>query len=217
MQLLLDSIKQRLESKFPYYSDLTKPVILAIQQMKYGLPILLTGSQDRKQDSLNMTLASLINFCTIDPIFIFKVCSVVKFMKLDGRLKLNIILSLQSKLSSLCNAQKFENKIIWSAIRAIFDDIVDLWTNYEKGRLEKLQQAESMYKATEHHIQSQDELDAEEFKEQFPDFAEEFENSLISIPSDHNEILETTSGQQHGFSKQIKRCISNNDTASNSA
>ena len=39
-----------------------------------------------------------------------------------------------------------------------------------------------MYKATEHHIQSQDELDAEEFKEQFPDFAEEFENSLEDLP-----------------------------------
>ncbi|KAJ3340963.1 AAA ATPase midasin, partial [Kappamyces sp. JEL0680] len=141
-------------------------------------------------DEQHDLISSLVRFASSDPDAMQTTIHTIKNAAIPTRLKLNVFLALQQKLVGLRNAGKANKPKYTELSVAVFDFIVELWSISEKERLDSLEEAQSIYKPATHHIQTQDELDQEEFMELFPDYSTEYDSTVENAPAPSKPVFD---------------------------
>ena len=175
IQQILATIADRLETKYPMYRDLIDPVITAIFQLKYGLRIFSHSALKSKDAPLTQLMFFMIDFASCDILSMKSVAYICNSIKFDNLVKLKTYIALERKLAILLQnpTHSDQNELI-SFSSDIFFAIVELWSDVEKEKAQKAEEAQSLYTMKNHIIRTAEEEAEEDFLDLFPDFLHEF-------------------------------------------
>ena len=192
LQEILSTVTDRLEKKYPYYSDLIQPVLLAIFQIKYGLRITRTFTDASMEGLHAVIMKTLLNFnssMNLQEISIY----VDKLSTLQNtEMVVSLLLAVIKNLIAFRSCQLVDEMRLFAVVAHVFGMLNDLWSKSETERLLKLEQENTIYKTQSHHIETQDEEDEAEYKKLFPDYTEDFADIDTTIVTEKNHSIPLT-------------------------
>ncbi|RKO94177.1 P-loop containing nucleoside triphosphate hydrolase protein [Blyttiomyces helicus] len=187
----LASFVDRLEIKYPMYRDILQPIYLALYQLKYGLSLVAEASStapDTTGAAIERALAILLRFVDDGADAIPAIQEILPLLKRlvstasggwspeKGRVYLKVALALLRRIYAHLRIQSSIGPESLQAVHALLGELVDAWSSEEKRRIAREKAEEEFYKYKErtHEVETEGEIDEEEFRERFPDFNEAF-------------------------------------------
>ncbi|KAJ3005956.1 AAA ATPase midasin, partial [Thoreauomyces humboldtii] len=197
LQDTLAALVVRLETKYPLYRDVLQPVYLAVYQFKYGLRLLAGSNVERANHGTQADVEKLLT-------------AAVRFVD-DGRMEgletvlprvkgfagtpvqLQIIFGLLSRMHASIQVRGAVRPDTLGPVHVLFGSLVDAWAEAEQARIDKEKAEANLYKYKErtHDVLNENEIDEEQFREQFPDFYADFNDVLPSAPADQKAAKTT--------------------------
>lgn len=190
IQSTLSSFTEKMESNYPMYSDLLQPVFVVVYHLKNGLKMChepLSSSSSGIQ--LNSELVSFegsesrtyFNDCKLETIY-----RCLDSLSSD-QLKWESTVSILSRLDAASVLDSSNDIDLLSLAHPFFSSLVNIWSHSEAKKREHRLQEEELYKYKEQvsSMLTEEDIEENELKKQFPDYFQEFE-SLVQDSSDLN-------------------------------
>lgn len=206
----------RVHHKFPLYRDILQPLIVAVDDIKYGLRILTANA---RKDSTDKFLAEVIELLVRDPdvshhdydLDWHTLASPEKIAKLKRvvferaptnrkwafYLRLLIVILQRLVIGVNTNAYMKTDDLI--SVNVLFSEIIQVWKSAEEYKRKMAVEKEAMFKtrARKYEPPTDEELEEQDLKKIFADFNEEFADLDIEddgqakktfIPTDVEEV-----------------------------
>ncbi|KAJ3216616.1 hypothetical protein HDU67_009223 [Dinochytrium kinnereticum] len=204
LQDTLSAFIGNIETKFPYYRDVTQPICQAIFHFKFGLHIAIRYKF--KSEELNdMALRTCQVYSPFYRLpepdfdvasFITKLETCIQVSRASIPSNQTAVTALRFALSNFHVSSFVAHPSIdkYRIFTSVLRHISDLWLKHQQDKSERETEAEAFYKykAQEITIASEDELNEREVLSHFPDFAQEINgeedtsNAKDSAPSISN-------------------------------
>jgi len=210
-------VVESLRERFSHYQDLLQPIMTSILQIKHGLRLLRTAEYSPQRLHLERLLVRLSSFPTAEAQSATPFDdSLRRLLGIDTATALRAVLSLSAATSIQstvlkallvscytlsCNMRKLDRAAL-AAFEQVFGCFVDVWRTVKAEEVERERKRAELYKyrTFEHKIETEEERDEREFREQFPDYWSLFED-LDRNPEDDpadDEPAAAASGTEHG-------------------
>jgi len=191
LQSNLYNFIQRMQTNYPKYMDILKPVFIAIYQVKYGLKLISsTVNREANDENINTIVENLMNFgqrglwtqsipsdlSQLDQLK--RILSIKKNLEDD---KIDLYIELLNTFISRLNQQVKMTGVTapyYQQINLIYMELSRIITLIEEKEREKIREEEELfkYKTKENDVMVDKDEEEEEFNELFPDYYEDFED-----------------------------------------
>ena len=195
IQILLESVIERIQVKYPMYMDILDPLIVAIYQLKYGFRLYRSQNMINFRAQKTKTVL-LSNMISINQSFDVKLTVGIISMigDIDNssakklRLKLNMQLAVLEKILAYQDGGFGGILDPVNLVSDIFSSILSLWELSEAQRREKELEDQKTFKVQSYEFETEEEFDQKQINQIFPDFAEDFTDIIIPPQNDFDNI-----------------------------
>ncbi|KAJ3134537.1 hypothetical protein HK100_003497 [Physocladia obscura] len=199
LQENLESFIERMEYKYPLYRDILQPVFLSLYQLRHGL-VSLTAEREYYSEispEVNRLVRNLLEFSgflnseeLIGPDFVLALKDVTVLA--SRQTEINVLIAVIRRFCWGIDYQQVLSDCDLSIIHIWFNELSDKWLEAEALIVEQDKKKSELYKYKErtHEFLSEEEIEAQELLEIFPDFYDEFDSS-------ENELGERKAAQQN--------------------
>lgn len=183
---------ERMNTKYPLYRDMLQPLLVAMDNVKYGLRIMISNIHSERADiflrevvELFVRNPSVSRFPGMDwhqiaeQVQLTKLRAVV-FERYPANRKwafyLGLLLVILQRLYSVINAHGYLRIEDLTALNTLFEEIVQVWKGAQDYKREKEEEKERLFKVRQKKQEpiSEEELDEQDMKKTFADFNEAF-------------------------------------------
>ncbi|KAI8972107.1 hypothetical protein BDB01DRAFT_854805 [Pilobolus umbonatus] len=183
----------RMRVKFPMYKDILQPLIVAVDDIKYGLRLLVADANRNPTDKFLAEIIEMLirypdvahdeyhldwhTLATPDRLLMLKQ---TVFEKAPSNRKwafyLRILIVILQNLAMGVNTVGYFHNEDVVAVNTLFCEIISVWKSAEEHKQKMAAEKESMYKtrAKKYEPPTEEELEEEELKNIFANFSEEF-------------------------------------------
>nr|KAJ3422092.1 hypothetical protein HK105_001196 [Polyrhizophydium stewartii] len=186
LQGVVQSVIDRIETKYPLYRDLLQPACTALYQLKYGVRLVRHAGSRRRLRDVSGFISPLVRFVQgFDLAQLDAVLEHATLVRANStramQTKLDVQLATIEQLVAFLSSGVRMTAGVVERMHALFDAVVDLWDDAEKQRQREEQEKESIYVMQTTAILTDDEREEQEFRERFPDF---FDTFADLVPAD---------------------------------
>jgi len=191
LQSNLYNFIERMQTNYPKYMDLLKPVFIAIYQVKYGLKLISsTVNHDINDRDVDIIVNNLMNFGKCDiwtqsiPSSLTQLDQLKRNLKVKKNLedeKIDLYIELLNVFITRLNHQVKITGVTapyYEQINLIYMELSRIITLIEEKEREKIKEEEELYKykTKDNDVMVDKDEEEEEFNELFPDYYEDFDD-----------------------------------------
>ncbi|KAI9487690.1 MAG: hypothetical protein EXX96DRAFT_514297 [Benjaminiella poitrasii] len=195
----------RIQHKFPLYRDILHPLIVAVNDIKYGLRILTANA---RKDSTDKFLFAVIELLIRNPDASYhaqgldwhklatpeKLATLKRIIfdraptKRKWAFYLHLLIVILQRLVISVNTSGYMNAEDLISVNILFSEIIQVWKSAEEYQRKMEAEKEALFKtrAKKYEPPTDEELEAEDLRKTFADFNEDFADLTID-DNDHSQ------------------------------